>query len=449
MANKKKPSPNQKDEVSMFIGLEVYQKRCVETLNQMKQPVNRNNKTAMLTLEDNLKTILIEWYDNVEASVANGTMLSDPSGILTNNTIFSRNAKLQKDFPHYKVLIAILDKVIKEKGGQDMSKAPKSKDVVDTSVNISSLVEATAEKVQADAVTKEGVSELEATHQDTKSTVVDIEGVGAVEVKAPVLEVKTQEKSVPVKQSLAEAVSEVSNIPEPTPTVIHNTTAENFQELHLRNIENQLAIMNDVDSDDTEEYTKHKSVLKSLVRNWVDDFYKSALDVNNEKRVKEDKYGILDEKTIFSTPEYTTKYEFANLVDKFVSQVRSKYKKSVGETTVDNLAKTIIDAQDDSKKEISLRSESAPNEEVTLNKETGEVQVKKDNIIVHTAKVVWKGVTTVVNYIANKFKQAWNWIKSFLFGKGDRKVIQADDKEALEQARKDAENRASELKQAS
>ena len=120
--------------------------------------------------------------------------------------------------------------------------------------------------------------------------------------------------------------------------------------------------------------------------------------------------GLLECKTKYSEPEMMTKYDNAHLVDKFLVKVTEKYRKNNGnDPSVHTMAEAIINSQDTSKEEFTLKTnvnEDGSEETVTVNKATGDIVGKKDNIIVRMAKGAYKGVK-------NFFSNIWKGMKRF------------------------------------
>ena len=377
------------ERLDIYSALAVSHANIEGSLRQLKQPINQGKATQERLIED-LKKFVTELYNNVKISVKANTIKSDPSGVLTNETIYSTLERTKKEFPHWHLVPAIIQNLIDTDEDPVMPKktnaAKKQEATVTTTVepqvvelSVAEIVETVAQAQESNAVTVDGLSELDANQaevilpEQTQELVKEMTTTtNQVEIKP---EVTTQQTAI------AQAVN-----PEPTVTETVAVPVEYDVAFHLpfyAEIEKTLAAMND--AFDGEELIALRSKLGLKVRAWADAFYKSLHDIENPVRVKVDKAGILTATTKYSQPELHAKYDNAHMVDKILAKVNEKYKKTNTEASVHAMATAISGAQNEEVK--SFEVPTAEGESVIVHKETGDVQAKKDGKLLHSLKV--------------------------------------------------------------
>lgn len=115
--------------MDLYSVLAVLHNDVEHTLDALKQPMNQN-KVFQESLRKNLSEILNRWYKIVKDSINNGTITADPSGILINNTVFTRLKKSTDSFPHHHLVKAIVQKIIDEDQAMTNQKPNLVTDVV-------------------------------------------------------------------------------------------------------------------------------------------------------------------------------------------------------------------------------------------------------------------------------------------------------------------------------
>lgn len=212
---------------------------------------------------------------------------------------------------------------------------------------------------------------------------------------------------------------------------------------YISAIEEVLSKLNDVDIKDTSAVKTLNSQLKASVRKWVDATYKSIINVKDDNRLKTDVAGVLAGKTVFSSPEYIELYDNSAEVDAIIELVSKKHKEKLtgNEVAIHTMAEAIAKAQDESATEFEV--DTGDGESVHVDKTTGDVSIKKDNVVVRTAKAAYQGVVKFFLAIFNKLKEFGSWIASWLpVGKKEEPIVmskeEADAYDAkVEQAAKD------------
>lgn len=404
------------ERLDIYSALAVSHANIEGCLRQLKQPINQGKATQERLIED-LKKFVTELYNNVKISVKASTIKNDPSGVLTNETIYSTLDRTKKEFPHWHLVPAIIQNLIDTDEDPVMTKksntAQKQKAVATTTVepqvvdlSVAEIVESVAKAQESNAVTVDGLSELDANQTET----IIPEHTQQELVK----EMSTTPNQVEIKPEVTTQQTVIAQAVNPEATVTETVAIpmEYDVAFHLpfyADIEKTLATMND--AFDGEELIALRSELGIKVRAWADAFYKSLHDIENPVRIKVDKAGILTATTKYSQPELHAKYDNAHMVDKILAKVNEKYKKTNTEASVHAMATAISGAQNEEFK--SFEVPTAEGESVIVHKETGDVQAKKDGKVVAFFKGVYKGIKSFFTNIWKQMKRFGAWIKSW------------------------------------
>lgn len=245
------------------------------------------------------------------------------------------------------------------------------------------------------------------------------------------------------KESLMTTSTNTSNVVTMPKAAPVDTTAADIEwnKPFIEAIEKHLSEMNDIDVQDKAALKTASSQLKSLVRKWVDASYKSMLDIENDNRLKTDVAGVLAGQTIFSSPQYVELYDYSADVDAIIETVAAKHKAKVAgnEVAAHTMAEAISKAQDESSTNFEVPTGNG--ESVAVDKETGDVTIKKDGFVVRTAKAAYQGVTKFFKMILDKLKQFGAWVKSWFVSKEEPRVMskeEADEYDAAVKAQEQA-----------
>lgn len=429
-------------DMNIFEALNASMANIEQTLKHMKLPINQT-KHAQESLEADLKAYLKNLYDNIKKCIATGNLTNDPVGLLSNDFILANNSAAKKAYPHHVLLPALITQIIAEDkeplmsrptAKQKQAKNAAAKAAENVQPTTAEIVLAVAEAKESNAVTVEGLSELDAT--------------------SPVQEINPQTNSVnpmttvtitPAVQTQLNATAAAIATHDHTPAGATETVAipvdynHSFHIPHMTKVEGILLTMNDAIEE--EEIKSLRSQLTQIVREWVDSFYKSLHDIENPNRVTIDSVGILTHTTKYSQPEMHAKYDNAHMVDKIIAKVSEKYKKTNTEASVHAMATALSGAQDDTQKTFQVKT--APGEVITVDKETGNIVTTKDGKIVSFLKGVYKGVKKFFKNIWSQMRRFGAWIKSWFTGGKEEKVIVTPEQALVMEAA--AESRAKAL----
>ena len=412
----KKPARVSQVTMDIYAAISSYHSLVESALNQLKQPINQTQHAKEMITKD-LETTLREWYEAVKLSIKAKTIPNDPSGILTNDTIFTRLDATKKQYTHWVIVQALIEKIISEDKDNTMSKN-----------------------------TAKDVKTVETNTQQTPTVLTDVDASKeVVQQAAAVANQTTITPDVTTTVSpLAQAVTGASGSIVET-VALHVATDKNseFHKPYMENIDKALAEL-DVNADDADAFTAGKIKLKGLVTEWVDAFYKAILDVEKgeDRLVTIDTVGILSATTVFSSPVYAQKYPDSHLVDKFILRASEKFKKTNTEAPVHNIAESLSAAANPEVKtfETTITNDKGEKETLIVDKETKEITAKKDNIIIAGFKAVYGGFKRFFSNIFNQFKRLGAWIKSWFAGTPDQQRVSPEQAEAMEkQAKADAE----------
>lgn len=369
-------------ELDIYSALRVYHNEVETILKSLIQPMN-SAKTTQSELMTRLDKVITEWYNNVKLSINNGTLLNDPSGILSNETVFS-TMKAKAKYAHAKALEQIIENLITADGDNIMANR--------TSNN--RRTKATKAQEPANLLVTEETTEVNYTASVKEETNTD----------APVATVE-EAKEIVVETPVGDIKMEL-------PVSFHTPYYDKIN-----------ALLESLNGDNNEDEIKSfKNRIKATVREWVDDFYTSLYDIDNPDRVK-DGEGILEGKTKYSSSIYLSQYDYAHLVDMYIEQINEKYKTTKTTNTevpVHTMATALSAAQDDSQREFTVHTNEAEGEAITVNKDTGDVTVTKDNIVVAYAKKAYTGVINFFKKVWAKLKDFGNWIKERILGTTDK-----------------------------
>lgn len=245
------------------------------------------------------------------------------------------------------------------------------------------------------------------------------------------------------KESIMTTSTNASNVVTmPKAAPVDTTAADTeWNKPFIEAIENHLSAMNDIDVKDTAAIKTAKSQLKTHVRKWVDATYKSILDIENDARLKTDVSGVLAGKTIFSSPQYVELYDYSIEVDPIIESLSAKHKTKVAnnEVATHTMAEAVAKAQDESSTNFEVPTGNG--ESVAVDKETGDVTIKKDGFVVRTAKAAYQGVKKFFLAILAKLKQFGAWVTSWFVSKDEPRVMskeEADEYDAAVKAQEQA-----------
>ena len=358
----------------------------------MNQPINRTQE-AKNAIQENIYVMLTKQLDLILIGLDKRGIVSDPVGILENNYVLSNHPKL----PTSNVLPILIKRLLSE----------REKDI--TMSRPTAAQKAAAAKKEAQA------KETEAAN----ATVVDTKPVTKPIVETPTVVTKTPAKEVVLdKTVLAEAVQEELD------QIAETDINYSFHTPYIDKVTEVLSVMNNqVESDP--EFTANVGKLKNVVRTWINNFYQNIISSSNQDKtvsyITKDVHGILDGNTPFSDPIYLD-YDHAYLLEEIFITCQEKFKVENGkEVSVHTMAKGFIDLQDPNKPIVTLDTNTKEGESITLDKTTGDIIQKKDNIIVRIAKGAWKGFKNFCTNVKNMFVRFWNWVTSWF--KSEKKVI--------------------------
>lgn len=409
--------------MNIFEALNASLANMEQTLKHMKLPINQT-KHAQESLEADLKAYLHNLYYNIKKCIISGDIVADPVGLLSNNFSLANSASSKKAYPHHVLLPVFIDQIIAEDkeplmsrptAKQKQAKNATAKAAENVQPTTAEIVLAVAEAKESNAVTVEGLSELDATTPVTETIISQTNSVNPM----------TTVNITPVVQTQLNATAAAIATHDHTPAGATETVAipldynHSFHIPYMTKVEGILLTMND--SIEEEENKALRSQLTQVVREWVDSFYKSLHDIENPNRVTIDSVGILTHTTKYSQPEMHAKYDNAHMVDKIIAKVSEKYKKTNTEASVHAMATAMSGAQDDTQK--TFQVETAPGEVITVDKETGNIVTTKDGKIVSFLKGVYKGVKKFFKNIWSQMQRFGAWIKSWFTGGKEEKVI--------------------------
>lgn len=357
----------------------------------MNQPINRTLE-AKSTIQENIYSLLSKQLDLILIGLNKRGIISDPVGILDNNYVLSNHPKL----PTSNIIPILIKRLLSE----------REKDIP--------MARLTAAQKAANAK-KEAIAKEAAT---ADATVVETKTVTDTTVKPDVV-TKTPAKEVVLdKTVLTEAIQK--ELDQITETDINYS----FHTPYIDKVTEVLSVMNNqVESDP--EFTANVGKLKNIVRTWINNFYQNIISSSNQDKtvsyITKDVHGILDGNTPFSDPIYLD-YDHAYLLEEIFITCQEKFKAENGkEVSVHTMAKGFIDLQDPTKPIVSLDTDTKGKESIVTDKTTGDVAIKKDNIIVRLAKGAWTGFKNFCTNIKNIAVRFWNWVSSWF--KSEKKVI--------------------------
>lgn len=357
----------------------------------MNQPINRTLE-AKSTIQENIYSLLSKQLDLILIGLNKRGIISDPVGILDNNYVLSNHPKL----PTSNIIPILIKRLLSE----------REKDIP--------MARLTAAQKAANAK-KEAIAKEAAT---ADATVVETKTVTDTTVKPDVV-TKTPAKEVVLdKTVLAEAIQE--ELDQITETDINYS----FHTPYIDKVTEVLSVMNNqVESDP--EFTANVGKLKNIVRTWINNFYQNIISSSNQDKtvsyITKDVHGILDGNTPFSDPIYLD-YDHAYLLEEIFITCQEKFKAENGkEVSVHTMAKGFIDLQDPTKPIVSLDTDTKGKESIVTDKTTGDVAIKKGNIIVRLARGAWTGFKNFCTNIKNIAVRFWNWVSSWF--KSEKKVI--------------------------
>lgn len=325
----------------------------IRNLEDLKQPLNQKNEYAINKAKTDIKALLQDMYNGTVTSLANKSIVADPTGVLTNQTTFVTNPEVKAMFPHWPYVQQLNAEIIEENA-------------------------------------------IMTTQKQTTPT------------KAPVNPVVET-----AKDPIAEAVAEIAGTVETNTPVVETNTSfnESFHVPYTNNIDMILLEMND--ALDGEELKPLRIRLQDEIRKWLAAFYKSMHDLENPNRVTVDTVGILTATTKYSQPEAHETFDHAHLVDKIIAKLNEKYKDNNGcEASVHAMATALDGAQDDTKDVFSVPTDT-DGTTIEVDKKTKKAVVKKDGVIVHYCKKFYEGTKKFFSNIWNGMKRFGNWIKSW------------------------------------
>lgn len=430
------------ERLDIYSALAVSHANIEGCLRQLKQPINQAPATQERLIVD-LKKFVTELYTNVKISIKANTIKSDPSGVLTNETIYSTLDRTKQEFPHWHLVPAIIQNLIDNDEDPVMAKksntakkvtTPETTTVVETpatELSVAEIVETVALAQESNATTVDGLSELDANPAEE----IIPDNTQQELVKEMTEQAATPANTVTIDPVVTTQPTALAQAVNPAPVV--ETVAlqldydDAFHMPFMAEIEKTLGTMND--AFDNDELLTLRSKLGTQVREWAECFYKSLHDIQNPVRVKVDKVGILTATTKYSQPELHAKYDNAHMVDKILAKVNEKYKKTNTESSVHAMATAISGAQDASKE--SFEVPTAPNESVVVHKASGNVEAKKDGKVVSFFKGIYKGFKSFFSNIWKQMKRFGAWIKSWFVKEEaeDRVEVSPEEAKKMEQ----------------
>lgn len=376
-----------------YAALGAYQGNITDLLERMKQPINQG-EVIQKELQSALEEHTEEWYKGVVSLIERKLLVNDPTGILNQKTVFSTNLQVQKELPHWKLFHVLNGKVIQKYENQ--------------------TVDSTATEVDP--------ADLDLTSQESPTQALP--------------PVEATEVATNIENAIQSLINDEDTSEE---TIMTNTFNQAFHEAHHNKIIDLLEVTQDSVDDDV--ITASRKEIKEAVRTWFNEYYASLNDLDNPNRCTDDFGGLVSGKTIFSTPDMLNKFDDSTFVVKCVEQQRAKMAAGAGrEASPQNMAQTVIDQQDPTKKEVEMKLENG--QTVVADKATGKTVVKdKDGFIIFHTKKAWRGLVSINDWIWNKLKAFGAWLKSLFCGKKGKERIDVTP-EQKEQMEKDIAARA-------
>mgnify|MGYP003584308098 CR=1 FL=1 len=362
----------------------------------MNQPINRTQE-AKNAIQENIYVMLTKQLDLILIGLDKRGIVSDPVGILENNYVLSNHPKL----PTSNVLPILIKRLLSE----------REKDIPMARLTAAQK----AANAKKEAITKEAAT--------ANATVVETKTVTDTTVK-PDVETSTVVTKTPAKEVVLDKTVLAEAIQEELDQIAETDINYSFHTPYIDKVTEVLSVMNNqVESDP--EFTANVGKLKNVVRTWINNFYQNIISSSNQDKtvsyITKDVHGILDGNTPFSDPIYLD-YDHAYLLEEIFITCQEKFKVENGkEVSVHTMAKGFIDLQDPSKPIVSLDTDTKGKESIVVDKENGNVAIKKDNIIVRIAKGAWTGFKNFCTNVKNMFVRFWNWVTSWF--KSEKKVI--------------------------
>lgn len=364
----------QKVQVDVITGIANLNHHILHQLTLLNQPIN-SSKDSQATIKENLYKLLEDQLDLVLLGLKNKGIVNDPVGILENKHILANRKELKSST----ILPLLIKRLLKDKEDTIMARQTA--------------------KQKADAANKANATN---TNPETST---------------PVIKVPTPKDESVVATDTA---------------VILDFNIE-FHQPYVLKVEDLLKDMNDKVEEDP-EFIKLKTQMQDVIRNWVNAYYKnimqSAEQVEGVTYITKDTYGILEGDHPFTSPDYFD-YDYVHLVSEMFTISRKKFQNANNqEVSVETGCKAILDLQDESKPIVNIDTNTEAKESIQVNKETGDVEVKKDNIVVRCGKAVYNGFLNFCSNIKNLWFRFWNWCKSW-FSKEEKVIISKEEYEAL------------------
>lgn len=356
----------------------------------MNQPINRTVETKS-TIQEAIYNLLSKQLDLLLVGIDKKVILADPVGLLDNNYILSNHPKL----PTSNILPILIKRLLTE----------REKDITMS---------------RQTAAQKAALAKKEAVATTTPTTPVTpvIETPVAVNADLPI--------DTPVVTKAIKEPTPVTKLTEPVePTsVVEVDINYSFHTPYIDKVTTILSVMNSQTESDP-EFTANVGKLKNIVRTWVNNFYQNIISSSNQDKavayITKDVHGLLDGNTPFSDPMYLD-YDHAYLLEGIFITCHEKFKVENGkEVSVYTMAKGFIDLQDPNKPIVTMNTNTEAKESLTADKTTGDVTIKKDNIIIRCAKGVWKGFKNFCTNVKNLAVRFWNWVASWF--SSEKKVI--------------------------
>ena len=228
---------------------------------------------------------------------------------------------------------------------------------------------------------------------------------------------------------------------------------------YTQSIDKIIALMNQPAQ--VNKITEHRAALKRVLVEAIENFQKSLLVANSGGAglIQQDPIGFTIAKTAYSHPDAIAKNKYSALVDELCKEILDEQQTASEANgnliSEQNILAAQTDATDPEKKDIDLVSNLVDSGKVDekgnnvfeqshleINKETGDTKVhertvtkdKNGNIVSDTGMVekgffarAWENVKefgkNIWNWIATKWTNFTNWVKSFFTEPDDQDVI--------------------------
>lgn len=389
-----KVSQGKKVDVDLLTGLGNLNTHIVHQLNLLNQPINQHSEESKKTIQANLYSLLEDQLDLILLGFEKKGLYQDPVGLLDNKHILGNRNEIKTS----SIIPIIIKRLLKDKEDIIMSRQTAA---------------------------QKAAKQQQANNQPKPTTVEAQKVVEAVKPSEPVTPLVDSTKT-PVAQAVQKVIEEESI------TDVEDFNYD-FHKPYIAKVTELLGKLNGlIESDPT--FISTKSQLLEINRSWINSFYKNILSSSEqkegEKYITKDVYNILDGDNPFSDVKYLD-YDYVHIISEQFEVVRKKHQvQTNNEVSVETAVKTLLDLQDDSKPIVEIETNTTQKESISVNKTTGDIEVKKDNIVVRFFKGTYNGFLNFCSNLKNLWLRFWTWCKSW-FSKEEKVIISKEEYESL------------------